>query len=135
MDYMRGLAPAATDVVLRSLETAEEGAPLVHAFLRFLTQQLQTHRDYELLQAYLHVFLKVRVRWTWPRSRGTTKLNAGSGFRPDVSQVHGDLLTADASYRKELAELQQVHRAATVRLREAVHFGLCLVDLCRNAPM
>jgi hypothetical protein len=60
MAHMRDLPPAACDVVLRSLETAEAGAPLVHAFVRFLTRQLATHCDFELLQAYLSVFLQVR---------------------------------------------------------------------------
>ena len=60
MAHMRTLPPAACDVVLRSLETVEPGAPLVHAFVRFLTEQLATHRDFELLQTYLSVFLKVR---------------------------------------------------------------------------
>ena len=45
------------------------------------------------------------------------------------------MLTSDASFGPELAELQRVHHAATVRLRDAVHFGLCLVDLSRDTPM
>ena len=79
MDHMRTLAPAASDVVLRSLETVEPGAPLVHAFVRFLTRQLATHRDFELLQTYLNVFLKVAAGVARSALAASGQLTGGPG--------------------------------------------------------
>ena len=56
--HLKSLAPAATDIEIRSLTIA---GPIneLEAFVRVLTSRLRQKRDYDLIQAWMAVFLKV----------------------------------------------------------------------------
>lgn len=56
--YLKSLSPAATDLELRALKTY---APLteVVAFIRALTATLERHTDYELVQAWMTMLLRI----------------------------------------------------------------------------
>jgi U3 small nucleolar RNA-associated protein 21 len=55
--YAKELSPAALDLELRSLVTPEG----MKALLNALSRRLQSHRDFEAVQAILNVFLKVHA--------------------------------------------------------------------------
>lgn len=54
---LAGMAPPAADVAIRTLDPAAASGELV-AFVRMLTARLQRRRDYELVQAWMAVFLR-----------------------------------------------------------------------------
>jgi len=57
LDHLKTLPPAAADVEIRSLRPEEPNAELT-AFVDALTERLRAKRDYELVQAWMSVFLK-----------------------------------------------------------------------------
>ncbi|KAJ1795658.1 rRNA-processing protein utp21 [Coemansia sp. RSA 2399] len=57
-DYLKQLAPSAVDIEIRTLPL-DDGLKTVGAFIRAATAQLRSKRDFELAQAYVHVFLGV----------------------------------------------------------------------------
>ena len=62
MDLLKTMSPAETEAEFRSLAPEAGGSIewLAH-FLSFLLSQLQTRRNFELVQSYLGLFLKVRI--------------------------------------------------------------------------
>ena len=61
-DKLKSLGPAATDVEMRSLGPDGGGSEemLAH-MIQLLLDQLKTGKDFELIQAHMSLFLKVRV--------------------------------------------------------------------------
>lgn len=57
VDHLKTLAPAAADIEIRSLSAMEPYEDLV-GFVRALRQRLEDKRDYELVQAWMAVFLR-----------------------------------------------------------------------------
>jgi len=58
---MKSLGPSAIDVEIRSLGPDLGGSvEVLGEFLRFCQAVLETNKDFELIQAYLGLFLKVR---------------------------------------------------------------------------
>lgn len=57
-DTLKEMTPAQIDLEVRSLQVDDDLTQLKH-FLTFLAHQLKGKRDFELTQAYLHLFLKV----------------------------------------------------------------------------
>ncbi|KAJ2511256.1 rRNA-processing protein utp21 [Coemansia sp. RSA 2049] len=57
-DYLKALNPSAIDVEIRTLPL-DDGLSALKAFIRAATAQLQSKRDFELVQAYIQVFLNV----------------------------------------------------------------------------
>ena len=61
MGLLKSFGPWQLDSELRQLAPAPGGSPeLLRLFLTTLQHQLDTCRDFELAQAYLGLFLKVR---------------------------------------------------------------------------
>ena len=61
MDMLKSFSPSSVDAELRGLAVEAGGSvELLSAMLQFFTFQLKTRRDYEVTQAYLSVFLKVK---------------------------------------------------------------------------
>ncbi|KKA30329.1 hypothetical protein TD95_002263 [Thielaviopsis punctulata] len=61
IEYLKSLSPSTADFELRSLSpgsSGEAGNELLH-FIRALTQRLKERRDYELMQAWMSVFLRL----------------------------------------------------------------------------
>jgi U3 small nucleolar RNA-associated protein 21 len=58
-EYCKSLSPSMLDMNIRSLRATEEMQELKQ-FLLVLEARLDRQKDYELVNAYLHVFLKVR---------------------------------------------------------------------------
>ena len=55
LDYLKALSPAAADMELHSLATNTEMTWFLHA----MTQKLQQKKDYELVQTWMAVFLRI----------------------------------------------------------------------------
>ena len=61
VEKLKGLGPSAIDAELRQLGPDAGGSvELLVGFLHMLNDRLETNRDFELMQAYLALFLKVR---------------------------------------------------------------------------
>ncbi|EME88461.1 uncharacterized protein MYCFIDRAFT_44037 [Pseudocercospora fijiensis CIRAD86] len=94
INHLKSLSPAASDIEIRSLSTNENEHE--HSlFIRALTHVLETKQNFELVQAWMSVFLK----------------------------VHGDVVVADENLRGEVVEFRQVMERETKRVRELV--GVC----------
>lgn len=63
MDLMKHLPPAAIDGEMRSLAPDNGGSlEWLQHFMEFLLSQLKTNTNFELVEAYIGLFLKVRVQ-------------------------------------------------------------------------
>ena len=61
-DQLKELGPAATDVEMRSLGPEGGGSDeMLGHMIQLLLHQLKTGRDFELTQALMSLFLKVRT--------------------------------------------------------------------------
>ena len=58
IEHLKSLGPAAADLEIRTLDVAPPYDELV-AFVNALTEKLRQKRDYELVQAWMNVFLRV----------------------------------------------------------------------------
>jgi U3 small nucleolar RNA-associated protein 21 len=58
INHLKTLSPSAADLEIRSLNPGEDSDELVH-FVEALTSRLQQKRDYELVQAWMAVFLRL----------------------------------------------------------------------------
>lgn len=100
IDHLKSLSPAAADIEIRSLASGEH-VLFVHA----LTSTLQSKRNFELVQAWMSVFLK----------------------------IHGDVVVADEELREALMRYREVLEVERRRLGKLV--GNCngLVGYLRAA--
>jgi len=55
INHLKSLSPSSTDLEIRSLHQSDEMIP----FVRALTSRLRKRRDYELVQAWMTVFLRL----------------------------------------------------------------------------
>lgn len=94
------MSPAALDAELRSLSSLSDIALFTHA----LTQRLGSHRDFEAVQTYLAVFLR----------------------------LHGDMFTEHEELRSSMRELAVVHRRESERILELVDAGLGTLGFIRG---
>ncbi|KAL1914934.1 uncharacterized protein VTP21DRAFT_7850 [Calcarisporiella thermophila] len=102
--HLKTLNPSAVDFEIRSL-SIDDNMKELRLFLRAITSLLSTHRDFELIETYLSVFLK----------------------------VHGDLIARNyeefASLVRELIDA----RKGSKRLDDMFAYTLCLLQFVRNA--
>ncbi|WVQ82957.1 hypothetical protein IAT38_005093 [Cryptococcus sp. DSM 104549] len=99
-EYMKALSPSSLDLEIRSLLS------LVHLslFITALTRRLQSHRDFEAVQAIMAVFLS----------------------------VHGDMLIANAELKEGLVTLREEQGKESKRLRELVGYTLGTLAFLRG---
>ena len=99
--YLKSLPPSATDLEIRSLLSLQH----LDAFITALTQRLRSKKDYEAVQAYLAVFLR----------------------------VHGDVLVANTELRDALLSLKEEQKREGERVRRLVGYALGTIGFLRNA--
>lgn len=58
IDHLKGLSPSLTDLEIRSLQSYEPFTEMI-SFIDAITHHLKKKQDYELLQAWMSMFLKV----------------------------------------------------------------------------
>ncbi|KAI9509337.1 Utp21-domain-containing protein [Russula earlei] len=86
--FAKSLSPAATDLEIRSLARVEELAVFLHA----LSQRLKSRRDFEAVQTYLNVFLR----------------------------MHGELLVSSPELRTDLEALLSLQRQESSRILDSI---------------
>ncbi|KAF8197530.1 Utp21 specific WD40 associated putative domain-containing protein [Pholiota molesta] len=99
-NYAKMLSPAALDLELRSLMTLD----ILGLFLNALTQRLQSHRDFEAVQAMQNVFLR----------------------------MHGDVLIANSELNSGLDRLVEVQRKESQRVLELITSSLGTLGFVRD---
>lgn len=98
--YAKTLSPAAMDLELRSLVTLDD----IRMFLAALTSRLKSHRDFEAVQTYQNVFLR----------------------------MHGDVMVANPELQQELGTLQTVQRKESEKLLELLASSMGTLGFVRD---
>ncbi|OJT09103.1 U3 small nucleolar RNA-associated protein 21 -like protein [Trametes pubescens] len=98
--YAKALSPAAMDLELRSLVTLDA----LQMFLGALTHRLRSHRDFEAVQTFMNVFLR----------------------------MHGDVLAANAELQRALETLAGAQRKESERLLELLASSLGTLGFVRD---
>jgi U3 small nucleolar RNA-associated protein 21 len=99
--FAKALSPAAIDLELRSLVTLES----LRAFINALTRRLLSHRDFEAVQAFQNVFLR----------------------------MHGDVIIANEELQPVLEGLLEVQRKESQRVLELIASSLGTLGFVRGA--
>ena len=100
-EYAKALSPAALDLEIRSLVSLDHLSMFVHA----LTSRLESHKDFEAVQALMSVFLT----------------------------VHSDVLIANEELINGLRNLRTQQKKETARLREMVGYALGTLGFLRSS--
>ncbi|KAI8967024.1 Utp21 specific WD40 associated putative domain-containing protein [Mycotypha africana] len=106
VDYAKSLSPSAFDLEIRSFSIDSELTVLNH-FLAAILFMLKTRKNFELVQAWLSVFLK----------------------------IHGDLIVSNPinPIHDKLKQILDLQSKEFGRLSEQIHYSLCLIDFARRA--
>ena len=99
-DYIKTLSPAAIDLEIRSLVTLDA----LRLFITALAQRLRSHRDFEAVQAFQNVFLR----------------------------IHGEVLIANKELRDDLEKLKQIQLAESERVIELIASSLGTLGFVRD---
>jgi len=99
-DYAKTLTPAAVDLEIRSLVTIEN----LRTFMVALTRRLRSRRDFEAVQTYQNVFLR----------------------------IHGEVLVANAELLEAMEELLSVQKVESERVLDLVTSSLGTLDFVRE---
>lgn len=99
--YTKSLSPAAADLEIRSLATVQD----LSLFLRALSQRLKSRRDFEAVQTYLNVFLR----------------------------VHGEMLVSNPELRRDLDAFLSLQRQESSRLLDSIAACLGTLAFVRDA--
>ncbi|OCH93410.1 Utp21-domain-containing protein [Obba rivulosa] len=99
-NYAKTLSPAALDLELQLLVSLD----LLQTFLRALTRRLRSHRDFEAVQTFENVFLR----------------------------MHGDVLAANPELREELESLREAQGTESEKLLELLASSLGTLSFVRD---
>lgn len=116
VDHLKSLPPAQADLELRSL-AADEGE--LALFVRAMTSRLRARRDYELVQAWMTVFLRLH---------GSTAVEANVGGDDEDGDDTSDL----DDFAAALAEWRVVQEQERSRLDALVGYCGGVVGFLRN---
>lgn len=98
--YAKTLSPAALDLELRSLTSLPE----LRVFLQALTQRLISHRDFEAVQTFQNVFIR----------------------------MHADELVANAELQGDLEKLLMVQRRESERVLDLIASSVGILGFVRD---
>ncbi|KZT33578.1 WD40 repeat-like protein [Sistotremastrum suecicum HHB10207 ss-3] len=101
-DYIKNLSPAAIDLELRSLVSLDD----ISTFMAAIERRLISHRDFELVQTLLNVFLR----------------------------MHGELLVENVELKDKLVELMDVQMKKSGKLLELIASSLGTLGFLRDGP-
>ena len=132
--HLASLSPSAADIEIRSLSPMPIGASgddmgistdnEMTLFVRALTQRLGQKRDFELVQAWMAVFLRLH---------GEVIISApdeeGDGNEGEEGQERGQ---AAVGLRRELRVWREVMQGETRRLGEVVDYCVGVIDFLRS---
>lgn len=104
-DYLKELNPSAVDLEIRTLPVSDD-LKAIRAFIRAAIRQLKSKRDFELVQAYLQVFLN----------------------------VHGDIIKSNSSDLADLLlELQRESKSQWKVIDGLIRYSECMVGFMRSS--
>ncbi|KAF5373929.1 hypothetical protein D9758_000754 [Tetrapyrgos nigripes] len=98
--YVKTLSPAAVDLELRSLVTLDS----LKIFLHALTQRLKSHQDFEAVQAFQNVFLR----------------------------MHADIIISNSELQQDVEQLSKVQREESSRVLELIASSLGALSFVRD---
>jgi U3 small nucleolar RNA-associated protein 21 len=104
LTYLSSLPPSAADIAIRTLDTTEPYTEL-QTFIQALTARLRERRDYELVQAWMSVFLR----------------------------LHGDVVVRQAELVGELKKWQEEAKRERERVGGLVGYSVGVVGWVRSA--
>lgn len=104
LTYLSSLPPSAADIAIRTLDTTEPYMEL-RTFIEALTARLQERRDYELVQAWMSVFLR----------------------------LHGDMIVKEKGLVEQLRKWQNEARRERERIGGLVGYSVGVVGWVRSA--
>lgn len=104
LSHLASLPPSAADIAIRTLDTTEPYTEL-RTFVEALTARLQERRDYELVQAWMSVFLR----------------------------LHGDIVVKDAELVGQLKTWQDEAKRERERVGGLVGYSVGVVGWVRSA--
>jgi U3 small nucleolar RNA-associated protein 21 len=104
LTYLSSLPPSAADIAIRTLDTTEPYTEL-RTFVQALTARLRERRDYELVQAWMSVFLR----------------------------LHGDVVVREAELVGELKKWQEEAKRERERVGGLVGYSVGVVGWVRSA--
>jgi U3 small nucleolar RNA-associated protein 21 len=104
LTHLSSLPPSAADIAIRTLDTTEPYTEL-RTFIEALTARLQEGRDYELVQAWMSVFLR----------------------------LHGDIVVKDSDLVGELRKWQEDAKRGRERVGGLVGYSVGVVGWVRSA--
>ncbi|KAH8644331.1 hypothetical protein IG631_01795 [Alternaria alternata] len=104
LTHLSSLPPSAADIAIRTLDTTEPYTEL-RTFIEALTARLQEGRDYELVQAWMSVFLR----------------------------LHGDIVVKDSDLVGELRKWQEEAKRGRERVGGLVGYSVGVVGWVRSA--
>jgi U3 small nucleolar RNA-associated protein 21 len=104
LTYLSSLGPSAADVAIRTLDTTEPYTEL-RTFIEALTARLKERRDYELVQAWMSVFLR----------------------------LHGDVVAKEVDLVGELKKWQEEAKRERERVGGLVGYSVGVVGWVRSA--
>ncbi|GAA5820800.1 hypothetical protein JCM11251_003166 [Rhodosporidiobolus azoricus] len=102
-EYLKALPPSAVDLEIRSLTTL----PHLNAFLSALLGRLHAKRDFEAVQTFLAVFLR----------------------------IHGDVLIQNVETREVLLKIQKEQKKEAERLIDLTHYNLGTLAFLRGVAL
>lgn len=109
MTYLKSLPPPAVDVEIRSLCTHDEdaeGIELLRCLLAWLTKELETGNNFEILQAYLHRTIK----------------------------IYSEMFIKSSQVYQDIHALKEAQHVSCERFRHLIHSNLCLLKLFSGLP-
>ena len=98
--FTKSLSPAAVDLELRLLNTLES----LRLFIRALIQRLLSHRDFEAVQTFQNVFLR----------------------------IHADVILENPELQEELTKLKEIQRKESERILELIASSLGTLSFVRD---
>lgn len=104
LSYLSSLPPSAADLAIRTLDTMPPCTEL-HTFMKALTARLEERKDYELVQAWMSVFLR----------------------------LHGDVIAKDEDLIAELRKWQEEAKRERDRVGGLVGYSAGVVGWVRSA--
>ncbi|XP_030844330.1 WD repeat-containing protein 36 [Strongylocentrotus purpuratus] len=108
LKFLKTMSPSRIDMEFRSLDPVGGGSVLaMRQFISFLHHSLTTGRDYELIQAYLALFLK----------------------------LHGAMIARESDLAEELSSLAQIQESSWLRIQRHFDQSLCLVKYLKSAKI
>ncbi|EEH03410.1 U3 small nucleolar RNA-associated protein [Histoplasma capsulatum G186AR] len=133
IEYLKSLPPAKADLEIRSLDPGllngrKQGMNELVAFVEALTAQLRTRRDFELVNAWMAVFLRVHGDVAVEGE----SVGAGAGFR-DGGGDDNEAETTRAALREALARWKVEQEREGRRLAELVGYCRGVVGFLRSA--